>query len=133
MLETLPGQRRWLGATGAWKPFAVGWRDREANLPVERDTMFRLASMSKPVTSLAALMLVEQGRMALTDPISRYAPEFSELRVMRSPGGPLDDTVAAERQITFEDLLTHRAGLNICRPSTRPDQRGIPRGTWRRN
>jgi len=99
---------------GSMETICAGWRDREANLPVERDTMFRLASMSKPVTSLAALMLVEQGRMALTDPISRYAPEFSELRVMRSPNGPLDDTVAAERQITFEDLLTHRAGLTYA-------------------
>src|SRR5438270_6745138 len=106
-------------ATLAWhkgnvETICVGWRDREENSPVERDTIFRLASMSKPITSLAALMLVEQGRMALSDPISRYAPEFSEMRVLRSPVGSLDDTVAAERQITFEDLLTHRAGLTYA-------------------
>lgn len=92
----------------------VGLRDREASLPVERDTIFRLASMTKPVTSLAALMLVEQGRIALTDPISRYAPEFSQMRVLRSPDGPLEETDPAARPITFEDLLTHRAGLTYA-------------------
>ena len=51
----------------------VGWRDVEANLPVERDTIFRIASMTKPITSVAALMLVEEGRIALTDSIDRYA------------------------------------------------------------
>jgi len=89
----------------------VGWRDKERKLPVEQDTIFRLASMTKPITSVAALILVEQGRIALTDPISRYAPEFSRMRVLRSPDGPLEDTVAAERAITIEDLLTHRAGF----------------------
>ena len=89
----------------------VGWRDVEANLPVERDTIFRIASMTKPITSVAALMLVEEGRIALTDSIARYAPEFSHMRVLRSPNGPLDETDPAERPITFEDLLTHRAGF----------------------
>ena len=89
----------------------VGWRDIEADLPVERDTIFRIASMTKPITSVAALMLVEEGRIALSDPIARFAPEFSHMRVLRSPNGPLDETDPAERQITFEDLLTHRAGF----------------------
>lgn len=89
----------------------VGWRDKDAELPVERDTLFRIASMSKPVTSALALMLVEDGRFALDEPIVRWAPEFSQMRVLRSPGGPLDETTPAERQITFGDLLTHRSGL----------------------
>jgi CubicO group peptidase (beta-lactamase class C family) len=89
----------------------VGWRDVEARLPVERDTLFRIASMTKPITSTAALMLFEEGRLALNDPIARWAPEFSEMRVLRSPTGPLDQTVPAERPITIEDLLTHRSGL----------------------
>jgi CubicO group peptidase (beta-lactamase class C family) len=89
----------------------VGWRDVEARLPVERDTLFRIASMTKPITSTAALMLFEEGRLALNDPITRWAPEFSEMRVLRSPTGPLDQTVPAERAITIEDLLTHRSGL----------------------
>jgi len=89
----------------------VGWRDMEAGLPVERDTMFRIASMTKPITSTAALMLFEEGRFALNDSIAHWAPEFSEMRVLCSPEGPLEQTVPAERPITFEDLLTHRSGL----------------------
>jgi CubicO group peptidase (beta-lactamase class C family) len=89
----------------------VGWRDVEAGLPLTRDTIFRIASMTKPITSAAALMLHEEGRFALEDPITRWAPEFSQMRVLRSPDGPLEDTVPAHRPITFEDLLTHRSGL----------------------
>jgi CubicO group peptidase (beta-lactamase class C family) len=89
----------------------VGWRNIEGNVAVERDTMFRIASMTKPITSVVALMLVDEGRVALNDPIARYAPEYSQMRVLRSPEGPLDETDPAERLITFEDLLTHRAGL----------------------
>ena len=103
-------------ATLVWKNGAAqtkcfGWRDIERKLPVERDTIFRIASMTKPITSVAALMLVDEGRVALNDPIARYAPEFSQMRVLRSPDGPLEETDPAERLITFEDLLTHRAGL----------------------
>ena len=106
-------------ATLAWrsgdvKTVCAGWRDKEADLPVERDTIFRLASMTKPVTSLAALILAEQGKFSLKDPISRYAPEFGEMRVLRSPDGPLEETDPAEHQITFEDLLTHRAGFTYA-------------------
>ena len=90
---------------------AVGCRDVEAGLPIERDTLFRIASMTKPITSTAALMLFDEGRFALDDPIARWAPEFSEMRVLRSPNGPLDQTDPAERTITFDDLLTHRSGL----------------------
>jgi CubicO group peptidase (beta-lactamase class C family) len=89
----------------------VGWRDVEAKLPIERGTLFRIASMTKPITSVAALMLVEEGEIALSDPITRWAPEFSKMRVLRSPTATLDQTDAAVRPITFEDLLTHRAGL----------------------
>jgi CubicO group peptidase (beta-lactamase class C family) len=97
---------------GEIQTVCVGWRDIEANLPVARDTIFRIASMTKPITSVAALMLVDEGRIALTEPIARYAPEFSHMRVLRSPNGPIDESDPAERLITFEDLLTHRAGLS---------------------
>jgi CubicO group peptidase (beta-lactamase class C family) len=96
---------------GEARTVCVGWRDIEANLPVERDTIFRIASMTKPITSVAALMLVEEGRIALTDLIARYAPEFSQMRVLRARNGPLDQTDPMERPITVEDLLTHRAGF----------------------
>jgi len=90
---------------------AVGCRDIKENIPVERDTLFRIASMTKPITTTAALMLLEEGRFALDDPIARWAPEFSEMRVLRSLASPLHETDAAARQITFEDLLTHRSGI----------------------
>jgi CubicO group peptidase (beta-lactamase class C family) len=90
---------------------AIGWRDVEARLPLEPDTIFRIASLSKAITSAAALQLLEEGRFALDDPIATWAPEFEHTRVLRSIDGPLDDTVAAARPITFDDLLTHRAGL----------------------
>jgi CubicO group peptidase (beta-lactamase class C family) len=81
------------------------------NLPVERDTIFRIASMSKPLTTVAALMLYDEGRFALDEPIVEHAPELARLRVLRDPDGPLDQTDAAARPITFRDLLTHRSGL----------------------
>jgi len=96
---------------GVAQAVCVGWRDVEDNLAVERDTIFRIASMTKPITSVAALMLVDEGRVALNDSIAHHAPEFSRMRVLRSPDGPLDETDPAERLITFEDLLTHRSGL----------------------
>jgi CubicO group peptidase (beta-lactamase class C family) len=89
----------------------IGWRDVEARLPIERDTLFRIASMTKPITSTAAMMLFEAGRFALNDPITRWAPEFSQMRVLRSPNAALDQTDPAERLITFNDLLTHRSGI----------------------
>lgn len=90
---------------------SVGWADIEAGVPIARDTLFRIASLSKPVTSVAALMLVEEGRIALDEPIARWAPEFRSMRVLRAGSGELDDTMPAARAITFEDLLTHRAGF----------------------
>src|ERR1043166_3717342 len=98
----------------------VGWRDMEAGLPIERDTIFRIASMTKPITSTAALMLFDEGRFALDDPITRWAPEFSHTRVLRSPNFPLDQTDPAERLITFGDLLTHRSGITYSAFQTGP-------------
>ena len=90
---------------------SLGRRDLTTGLPVERDTIFRIASMTKPVTTVAALVLLEEGRFALNDPIVDYAPELAEMRVLVDVGGPLDETVEAIRHITFDDLLTHRSGL----------------------
>jgi CubicO group peptidase (beta-lactamase class C family) len=90
---------------------SLGRRNLATERPVERDTIFRIASMTKPVTTVAALMLFDEGRITLDDPIARYAPEFARMRVLRDPNGPLDETDATERPITFGDLLTHRSGL----------------------
>ena len=89
----------------------LGWRDVEARAPMRPDTLFRIASMSKPITSVAALMLMEEGRIELSDPIARWIPELADLQVLRDPVGPLEDTVPARRAITVEDLLTHRSGI----------------------
>lgn len=72
---------------------SVGRRDIDAKLPVERDTIFRIASMSKPVVSVVAMMLMEQDAMRLDDPISKWAPEFTRMRVLRRLDSPLDDTM----------------------------------------
>ena len=66
---------------------AVGWRDIAAGLPIERDTLFRIASVSKAITSAVALTLLDEGRFALDEPISRWAPEFSDMRVLHDPDG----------------------------------------------
>ena len=89
----------------------VGWRDIAAKAPMQRDTLFRIASMTKPVTSVAIMMLVEEGKLKLTDPITRWLPEFADMRVLKDATGPVDQTVPAARDITVEDLLTHRSGL----------------------
>jgi CubicO group peptidase (beta-lactamase class C family) len=89
----------------------VGTRDLVTGLPVERDTIFRIASMTKAVTSVAALTMLDEGRFDLDEPITRCAPEFARMRVLRDPEGPLDQTAEAARAITFRDLLTHRSGL----------------------
>lgn len=90
---------------------AAGRRDLANERPAQRDTIFRIASMTKPVTTVAALMLLDEGRFALDDPIEICAPELAHLRVLRDPEGPLEATDEARRSITFRDLLTHRSGL----------------------
>ncbi len=99
---------------GGMQAVCAGWRDIESRLPIERDTIFRIASMTKPITSVAALMLVDEGRIALSDPISQYAPEFANMRVLKHPAAPLEETEDCERPITVEDLLTHRSGLTYA-------------------
>ncbi len=89
----------------------VGYRDLASKAPMARDTMFRIMSMSKPVTSVAILMLVEDGKLKLDDPVTRWLPELADMRVLKDPAGALDDTHPSPRDITVEDLLTHRAGL----------------------
>ncbi|HEY2859157.1 MAG TPA: serine hydrolase domain-containing protein [Terracidiphilus sp.] len=101
----------------------AGWGDIDTGEPIERDIIFRIASMSKPITSVAALMLVDEGRIALDDPIARVAPEFERMCVLRAPDAALDDTDEAERQITWDDLLTHRGGLTYGELNRTPIRR----------
>ncbi|MDB5425689.1 MAG: Beta-lactamase [Phenylobacterium sp.] len=99
---------------------AVGLRDVEAGKPMTRDTLFRIASMTKPVTSVAALMLVEEGKLRLDDPVTKWLPELSGMQVLKDPAGPIDETLPAARDITVEDLMTHRSGLAYGFSSTGP-------------
>ena len=89
----------------------LGYRDVDAKLPMQRDTIFRIASMTKPVTVAAAMSLVEDGTLALTDRVAQWLPELADMRVLVDPRGQLDRTVPAQRPITVEDLMTHRSGL----------------------
>ncbi len=98
----------------------IGKRNIEENLPMERDTLFRIASMTKPITSVAALMLLEEGKFKLDDPITKWAPEFADLRVLKKPNGPLDETYPSPRAITFDDLFTHRSGFSYGFSATGP-------------
>jgi CubicO group peptidase (beta-lactamase class C family) len=95
--------------------------------PVRRDTIFRVASMTKPVTAAAAMILVEEGRIALDEPVDRLLPELAHRRVLRRIDGPLDDTVPARRAITVRDLLAFRMGFGIvlAPPGTYPIQRAM--------
>lgn len=87
---------------------AVGFQDVEKRVPMKADTIFRIASMTKPITSVATMMLEEDGRLLLTDPVSRFIPAFKGPKVMGEDGR----VVSAAREITIRDLLTHRAGLS---------------------
>ncbi|MHA7652309.1 serine hydrolase domain-containing protein [Mycobacterium sp. ML4] len=89
----------------------VGYRDLEAKLPMQHDTLFRIASMTKPVTVAVIMSMVDEGRLALTDPIARWVPELADMQVLDDPHGPLDRTRPARRAILIEDLLTHTSGL----------------------
>ena len=95
---------------------AFGRRDRESGAPARTDTIFRIASMSKAVTSVAAMMLVEEGRLLLNDPVSKYIPSFASTTVVVAPpAGAVEGTpvsvVPAKRRIAIRDLLTHTSGI----------------------
>jgi len=81
--------------------------------PVARDSLFRIASTTKPVAAVATLALVEEGLIALDEPVDRLLPELAHRRVLARMDGPLDDTVAAERAITVRDLLTFTFGFGM--------------------
>jgi CubicO group peptidase (beta-lactamase class C family) len=97
---------------------AHGLMDLESQRPLAKDAIFRLASMTKPITSVAVLMLVEEGKIRLNDPVSRFLPEFKGSKVSVLKGNPeagagLPDyyLIPADREITIQDLLTHTSGL----------------------
>ena len=90
---------------------SYGQRDAEAGLPVEADTLWRIYSMSKPVTSVAAMMLYEQGAFELTDPVSKFIPSFKDMRVFTGGSDQRPVTVPAIEPVRIWHLLTHTSGL----------------------
>tara|TARA_B100001121_G_scaffold74312_1_gene65887 strand:- start:3476 stop:4726 length:1251 start_codon:yes stop_codon:yes gene_type:complete len=90
---------------------STGLRDVENNKKIEKDTIFRIYSMTKPITSVALMQLFEQGLFQLADPVSKFLPEFKNPKVFLSGSYPHFMTSPAEREITIRDLLTHTAGL----------------------
>jgi CubicO group peptidase (beta-lactamase class C family) len=99
---------------------AQGFMDRESKRPMAKDSIFRIMSMTKPITAVAVMMMEEEGKLKVTDPVSKFIPQFSRLKVTATPVGfsrtsPSVDvpTVGAKREITIADLLTHTSGMSM--------------------
>ncbi len=90
---------------------AQGMMDREAGKPMQTDSMFRICSMTKAITSLAVMMLYEEGHFLLDDPVSKYIPEFKNPKVLVKPASGKPYTIPARNEITIRNLLTHTSGL----------------------
>jgi len=99
---------------------ARGYRDVERKEPMTTDTIFRTASMTKPITSVAALILWQEGNFELEDSVDRWLPELSNRRLLRDPTDPLDTSVPTTRPIRVIDLLTHRSGIVTPRNEAGP-------------
>src|SRR5207248_6949416 len=94
---------------------AFGWRDRETEAPMALDAIFRVASMTKPITSVAAMMLAEEGSLEIAAPVAQYLPEFAELAVGV-------ERRRAERVMTVQDLMRHTSGLTYAQFGDTPVQ-----------
>jgi hypothetical protein len=105
--------RAWCPVSWPWSHAGLRWRPSLGKtafdgLDMRRDSIFRIASMTKPMTATAVMMLIEEGRVRLDGPVDRLVPELVNRKVLRRIDGALDDTVRAKRSITVEDLLTFR-------------------------
>jgi CubicO group peptidase (beta-lactamase class C family) len=99
---------------------AAGLFEAGGGDPVRRDTIFRISSTTKPITAVAAMILVEECALRLDEPVGRLLPELADRRVLARSDGPLDDTVPARRPITVRDVLTFRLGLGMDFSTTGP-------------
>ena len=106
---------------------ALGTLTFDQTAPIRTDTIFRIASLAKPVTAVAAMILLEECKLRLDESIEPWIPELANRQVLKSLSGPLDDTVPAERPITVRDLLTFRMGFGsvMAPPDTYPIQKLI--------
>jgi CubicO group peptidase (beta-lactamase class C family) len=92
---------------------AIGTMRVGGTEPIRRDTIFRISSMSKPIAAAATMILVDEGRLRLDEPVDRLLPELANRRVLKRIDGPLDDTVPAKRPVTVRDLLTFTMGFGL--------------------
>jgi CubicO group peptidase (beta-lactamase class C family) len=106
----LPGLVALVSRRGEEHVDAIGTLAFDRTTPMRRDTIFRLASVTKPITAVATMILVEECTLRLDDPVDRWLPELANRKVLRTIDSQLDDTVPAERPITLRDLLTFRSG-----------------------
>ena len=122
-----PGMVALVGRGAQADVLAVGRQSLQSPDPMRRDSIFRIASMTKPITAAVAMMLTEEGKLHLDEPVERLLPELANRRVLKRLDGPLDDTVPARRPITVEDLLAFRCGMGLIleRPDSYPIQRKI--------
>ena len=109
----VPGLVALVSRAGELRVDALGSLAVGGQSPVQRDTIFRIASMTKPITAAAAMILVEECRLRLDEPVDRLLPELADRKVIKRFEGALDDTVPAKRSITVRDLLTFRMGFGI--------------------
>ena len=110
--KQIPGAAALVYRRGHTHSATVGYRDIEDKALLMQETIFRIASMTKPITSVAVMMLVEDGKLKVDDPLSKYVPEFKEMKVLvPSKDGKTYETVKANREITIHDLLTHSSGV----------------------
>lgn len=106
----LPGLVALISRRGEEHVDAIGTLAFDRTTPMRRDTIFRLASVTKPITAVASMILVEECKLRLDDPVDEWLPELANRKVLRTIDSELDDTVPAERPITLRDLLTFRSG-----------------------
>lgn len=92
---------------------ARGVQDLDTKVPMRRDTIFAMASMTKPITAVATMMLIEEGKLRLDEPVDRLLPELKDRKVLVDPAGPLDNVRPSPRPITVRDLLTYRMGIGV--------------------
>lgn len=100
----------------------IGYSDLESQTPVEKDTLFRIYSMTKPITSVALMTLYEKGKFHLSDPVSKYIPEFGKTKVLKRRSNGKTKLVAQETPMTIQNLLTHTAGLTYELAHDNPDK-----------
>ena len=126
----LPGLVALVCRRGEVHVAAIGHHAVNGSKPMQRDTLFRIASMTKPITAVAAMILIEEGKLRLDDPVDRFLPELANRRVLARIDGPIDETVPARRPIATRDLLTFRFGMGlVLAPPGKPrsPSRPIPR------